>query len=222
MPAAASNQRKLRTVVVEDETMFRQLVVSTLSRIKDLKILGHFAEGKPALDFCLREKPDLVVVDLLLPDINGLEIAAEIRREVPTMNLLVITAHPSEQLPMDLIALGVNGYIDKTEPIDYLVSAVHTVREGGMFFATHVQAKSGAAPPRHIRRSVAPKIPLTDRQREIARMVASGQMSKEIASRLNLSHRTVEKHRENIMQKVGVNDVASLTRWCLEAGLLDS
>lgn len=221
MPAHA-RQRPLRTVVVEDETMFRQLVVSTLARVKRLKVIGEFVEGRPALDFCLREKPDLVVIDLMLPDMNGLEIAAQIRREVPAMNLLIITAHPSEQLPMDLIKLGVNGYIDKTEPIEYLLSAVGTIREGGMFFATHVQAKTGVDPNRVLVRRIPREIPLTNRQREIAQLVASGHMSKEIASQLKLSYRTVEKHRENIMQKVGVHDVASLTRWCLEVGLVDS
>jgi len=202
--------------------MFRQLVVSTLTQVNRLQVIGEFVEGRPALDFCLREKPDLAVIDLLLPDINGLEIAARIRREVPAMNLLIITAHPSEQLPMDLIALGVNGYIDKTEPIEYLLSAVRTIREGGMFFATHVQAKAGGAPARNFVQRIPREIPLTNRQREIARLVAAGQMSKEIASQLKLSYRTVEKHRENIMQKIGVHDVASLTRWCLEVGLVDS
>jgi len=210
--------RKLRAVLIEDETMFRQLIVLTLAKVKDLQIVGEFGLGKPGLDFCLREKPDLLVVDLVLPDINGLEIAREVRRALPDMMILVITAHPSERLPADLMVLGVNGYLDKTEPIEYVLSAVETVRSGGMFFASRVRAKRAGGLP--LTRPPL-EIPLSAREQEIARLVAAGQMSKEIASTLNLSVRTVEKHRANIMEKVGVREVASLTRWCIQAGLVD-
>ncbi len=201
--------------------MFRQLILLTLGKVKDLQVIGEFGLGKPGLDFCLREKPDMLVVDLMLPDINGMEIARALRRAVPDMKILVITAHPSERLPADLMTLGVNGYVDKTEPIEYVLSAVETVRSGGMFFASRVRGKGGTitnfggTPPPL-------KVPLTEREQEIARLVAAGQMSKEIAATLNLSVRTVEKHRANIMEKVGVREVASLTRWCIQAGLVDS
>lgn len=208
--------RKFRAVVIEDETMFRQLIVATLGEVKNLEIMGEFASGKPALKFCLARKPDLAVIDLVLPDIDGLQIARKLRKTRPEMKILIITAHPNAQLPFELIELGINGYIDKTEPIEFVLNAVSTIRRGGMFFATHItpwDSKSSRTDPM--------PIPLTLRQQEIARMVAGGRMSKEIANRLNLSLRTVEKHREHIMHKVGVRDVASLTRWCIKAGLVD-
>lgn len=212
--------RKLRAVLIEDETMFRQLILLTLGKVKDLEVIGEYGMGRPGLDCCLREKPDLLVVDLMLPDLNGMEVAREARRTLPDIKILVITAHPSERLPAELMALGVNGYVDKTEPIEYVLSAVETVRNGGMFFASRVRARGGA-PSITISRPTMP-IPLTEREQEIARLVAAGQMSKEIASKLNLSVRTVEKHRANIMEKIGVREVASLTRWCIQAGLLDT
>ena len=210
---------QIRVVLIEDETMFRQLILLTLGKVKGIQVVGEFGLGKPGLDYCLREKPDMLVVDLMLPDTNGLEIARELRRSVPEMKILVITAHPSERLPADLMAIGVNGYVDKTEPIEYVLSAVETVRAGGMFFASRVRAKSGG-----VQAGVKPPldVPLTEREQEIARLVAAGQMSKEIAARLNLSVRTVEKHRANIMEKIGVREVASLTRWCIQVGLVDS
>jgi DNA-binding NarL/FixJ family response regulator len=211
--------RNLRVALIEDETMFRQLILLTLGKVKGIAVVGEFGLGKPGLDFCLKEKPDMLVVDLMLPDMNGLDIAREVRRLVPDMKILVITAHPSERLPAELMTIGVNGYVDKTEPIEYVLSAVETVRAGGMFFASKVRAKGGAGP-------ALPKkpldVPLTEREQEIARLVAAGQMSKEIAAQLNLSVRTVEKHRANIMEKVGVREVASLTRWCISVGLVDT
>jgi DNA-binding NarL/FixJ family response regulator len=212
--------RKIRAVLIEDETMFRQLILLTLGKVKDLHVVGEFGMGKPGLEFCLREKPDLLVVDLMLPDINGMEIARELRRAQPDVKILVITAHPSERLPAELMMLGVNGYVDKTEPIEYVLSAVETVRGGGMFFASRVRGKGGAGA---MLPSTPPlPVPLTEREQEIAKLVAAGQMSKEIAAKLNLSVRTVEKHRANIMEKVGVREVASLTRWCIQTGLVDN
>lgn len=211
--------RKIRAVLIEDETMFRQLILLTLGKVADLEIVGEFGLGRPGLDYCVREQPELLIVDLMLPDINGMDVAREARQLVPEIKILVITAHPSERLPADLMSLGVNGYVDKTEPIDYVLSAVETLRNGGMFFASRVRARGGTVRPGAARPT--PAIPLTDREQEIARLVAGGQMSKEIAAQLNLSVRTVEKHRANIMEKIGVREVASLTRWCIQAGLLD-
>lgn len=210
--------RNLRAVLIEDETMFRQLILLTLGKVKGLSVIGEFGLGKPGLQFCLKEKPDMLVVDLMLPDLNGLEIAREVRRLLPDTRILVITAHPSERLPAELMALGVNGYVDKTEPIEYVLSAVETVRGGGMFFASKIRAKGGGSMAA-LRKPI--EVPLTERELEIARLVAAGRMSKEIAAQLNLSVRTVEKHRANIMEKIGVREVASLTRWCIQAGLLD-
>ena len=214
--------RKFRAVLIEDETKFRQLILLTLAKVKDLHVIGEFGLGKPGLEFCVKEKPDILVVDLMLPDINGMEIAREVRRAAPDTKILVITAHPSERLPAELMALGVNGYVDKTEPIEYVLSAVETVRSGGMFFASRVRAKGGGAAGAFAGSRPTLEVPLTQREQEIARLVAAGQMSKEIAAKLNLSVRTVEKHRANIMEKVGVREVASLTRWCIQAGLVDS
>jgi DNA-binding NarL/FixJ family response regulator len=210
----------LRTVIIEDEDIFRQLIVSTLSKVKNLDVIGEFELGKPGLKFCLQEKPDLAVIDLVLPDINGLEIATEIRRTMPQMHILILTAHPSERLPAELIALGVDGYVDKTAPRSYVLSAIDTIRRGGMFFASHVAVK-GRPTPGTAGRSL-DEVGLSDREKQIARLVAAGQISKEIAVSLNLSLRTVEKHRENLMAKIGVHEVASLTRWCIQVGLVDS
>ncbi|MDP3073539.1 MAG: response regulator transcription factor [Opitutaceae bacterium] len=213
--------RKIRAVLIEDETMFRQLILLTLGKVKDLQVIGEFGHGKPGLEFVLREKPELLIVDLMLPDINGMEIAREVRRALPETKILFITAHPSDRLPADLMTMGVNGYVDKTEPIEFVINAVETVRDGGMFFASRVLPKSGVNPGLPLTRPIL-QAPLTEREQEIARLVANGQMSKEIAAQLNLSVRTVEKHRANIMEKVGVREVASLTRWCIQAGLVDA
>jgi DNA-binding NarL/FixJ family response regulator len=211
--------QKLRTVIIEDEIMFRQLLRSTLKGVSQLEIAGEFGLGQPGLSFCLREKPNLLIVDLVLPDMHGMEIIAAVRRAVPDMRILVITAHPSERLPAELITLGVGGYVDKSEPLSYVLNAIETINRGGMYFATHVGAKRATVKP--VASSSPIGVALTPREQEIARLVAAGRLSREIAQSLDLGVRTVEKHRGNIMKKVGVHEVASLTRWCVQTGLVE-
>ncbi len=211
--------RQLHTVIIEDESMFRQLLRSTLKGVAGLSVVGEFDRGRPGLEFCLKAKPNLLIVDLVLPDMHGLEIAAAVRRAVPDMRILVLTSHPSERLPAELIAIGVGGYVDKSEPLSFVLNAIETIDRGGMYFATQIGAKWGSI--EEITRLRRPKITLTPREQQIARLVAAGQLSREIAQTLNLGVRTVEKHRGNIMRKVGVHEVASLTRWCIQAGLTE-
>ncbi|MFI5356374.1 MAG: response regulator transcription factor [Opitutales bacterium] len=223
----------VRTVIIEDETVFRQMLCLALGRVPGLTLVAEFADGREGLEYCLREKPGLLVVDLFLPGMHGLEIIRILREKLPTTRILVLTGHPDGELPAQLIRQGVNGFVDKTEPLNYVLQAVETVMKGGMFFAANVPPRAGssdelpavARPAPHgqpppAAPSLAAAGTLTPREIEIARLVAEGLSSKEIASRLNLSVRTVEKHRSNIMEKIGVREVASLVRYCVQAGIV--
>jgi DNA-binding NarL/FixJ family response regulator len=164
---------------------------------------------------------------------HGLEVVREIRAKLPQTRILVLTGHPDGDLPGRLIAQGVHGFVDKSAPINYVIQAIETVISGGMFFATNVPPKvtsTGSQLPR-VEPSVkaGPPVPSLDaiqtlsaRELEVIRLVAEGHSSKEIADRLALSVRTVEKHRANIMDKINVKEVASLVRWCIHAGIVKS
>jgi len=225
----------IRAVIIEDEAVFRQMLAMALGRVRGLQVAGSFGEGKAGLEFCLRTKPALVVVDLYLPGMHGLEVIKAIRLNLPETRILVLTGHPDGDLPARLIAQGVHGFVDKNAPINYVLQAVESVMTGGMFFAAHIPptvsaaaAKAAAAsprvPPAVKTGPVAPSLEamqmLSSREIEVARLVAEGFSSKEIATRLDLSVRTVEKHRANIMDKVGVHEVASLVRWCVQSGIV--
>ena len=192
-----------------------------------------FDLGKEGLEYCLRTKPDLLAVDLFLPDLHGLEIVREVRARLPATRILVLTGHPDGNLPARLVAQGVHGFVDKAAPLSYIMQAMESLMEGGMFFASHVPPKGAtpsaqAALPKVVAgaRSDPEALPLeavkvlSAREIEVARLVAEGFSSKELAARLGLSVRTVEKHRANIMEKVGVHEVASLVRWCVQTGLV--
>jgi DNA-binding NarL/FixJ family response regulator len=225
----------MRAVIIEDEAVFRQMLAMALGRVRGLQVAGSFGEGKAGLDFCLKTRPNLLVVDLYLPGMHGLEVIKAVRAQLPDTRILVLTGHPDGDLPARLIAQGVNGFVDKNAPINYVLQAVESVMSGGMFFAAHIPpsvtaeaAKNAARAPR-----VAPSVKagpptlsleamqmLSSREIEVVRLVAEGFSSKEIANRLDLSVRTVEKHRANIMDKVGVHEVASLVRWCVQSGIV--
>jgi len=209
------------------------MLSSALSRIRGLVVSGAFKDGKSGLDFCLKNPPGLLIVDLYLPGMHGLEVVREVRAKLPNTRILVLTGHPDGDLPARLIAQGVHGFVDKSAPINYLLQAIESVVAGGMFFAAHVppKAPSGAGD----QPTVAPSVKagpqttsvgavqtLSGRELEVARLVAEGFSSKEIADRLELSVRTVEKHRANIMDKINVKEVASLVRWCIQMGIVKS
>jgi DNA-binding NarL/FixJ family response regulator len=223
----------IRTVIVDDEIVFRQMLSSALSRVRGLVVTGTFKDGKTCLDFCLKDPPGLLIVDLYLPGMHGLEVVREVRLKLPNTRILVLTGHPDGDLPARLISQGVHGFVDKSAPLNYVLQAIESVVAGGMFFAAHIPPKATAGSG--LQPKVEPSVKtgpattsvnavetLSARELEVARLVAEGYSSKEIADRLDLSVRTVEKHRANIMDKINVKEVASLVRWCVQAGIVRS
>lgn len=222
-----------RAVIIEDDEVFRRMLAMALSRLRGIHVAGTFGDGKAGLEHCLREKPGLLVVDLYLPGVHGLEIVREVRAKLPDTRILVVTGHPDGDLPARLIAQGVHGFVDKNAPLSYALQAVESVLEGGMFFAAHVPPTAAADAATRPQPRIPPEVKegpagpalaavevLSARELEVARLVSEGFSSKEIAARLDLSVRTVEKHRANIMDKVGVREVASLVRWCVQSGIV--
>lgn len=207
-------------ILIEDETVFRQLLRRALVKRKGWNNVADYSDGIAGLQACLENPPDLLLVDLHLPGKHGLEIVRELRQVHPNVRTMVLTGFAEPKLPSQLMNLGVAGFVDKTAPLAYVLQAIDTVMAGGMFFASNVQAEAKPAnasslPPA----STEPPSALSARELEVARLVAAGRSSKEVASDLDLSTRTVEKHRANIMEKLGVREVASLVRWVLENNL---
>src|SRR5580692_12686957 len=113
-----------------------------LSRVRGLTVSGSFDDGRKGLEFCLKEKPSLLVVDLFLPGMHGLEVVREVRAKLPATRILVLTGHPDGDLPARLIAQGVHGFVDKSAPLNYVLQAIESVIAGGMFFAAHIPPKA--------------------------------------------------------------------------------
>jgi len=209
---------QLRFVLVDDTASFRELLKDSLQKRFSPRSLRDFADGRDAIAACLAEPPDLLIADLYLRDIDGRDVVSEIRRHNLTTKVVMLTAHPEAQLPAELLTLGVAGFVDKNSPLEQIDRAVQCVLDGGMFF-------SATVPPPVPRLTAEPALPrlgadaLSEREQEVARRVACGLLSKEIADQLGLSTRTVEKHRARILAKLGLHDTPTLVRWCMRNGL---
>lgn len=180
-----------------------------------------FRAGRPALEYSRAERPNLVIVDLGLPDMDGRTLIRALHKLSPNSRVIVLTGQVSPTLPRELLALGVTGYIDKTSPLENIENAIRRVLSGGIYFAAELGMLGNARPVLATpadQNEVAPEH-LTPREREIARCVAAGMISKEIARNLGLSPRTIEKARAQLQEKLGVRDLPSLVRWCVKHGL---
>jgi DNA-binding NarL/FixJ family response regulator len=207
-----------RFVMIDDSAMFRELVKQAILTGFPRSPFEEFALGREGLAACIKQPPDLLIVDLYLHDTDGREIVRELRRlNVPT-RILVVTAHPDAGLPAELVQLGVAGFVDKHSPMEQVERAAQRVLEGGIFFSASVRPP---VPPTTNQPTIpsAPASVLSQREQEVIRLVARGLASKEIGAQLGLSTRTVEKHRARILARLGLHDIPTLVRWCLQRGL---
>ena len=217
--SAAPTTAALRFVLVDDTATFRGLLKDALQRRFQPQVFLDFGEGREALAACLANPPDLLIADLFLREMDGRDIVRALRQRGLNTKVVVLTAHPEAQLPAELVALGVAGFVDKNSPFEQIDRAVQCVLEGGMFFSATVP------PPVPSSLASLPELPrvgadaLSEREQEVVRLVARGMVSKEIGAQLDLSTRTVEKHRARILAKLGLHDVPTLVRWCLRNGL---
>ncbi len=211
---------RARVAVVEDDALLAELLVMALQQRLNPAELRCFSHGQAGVDYCRTTQPDLVIVDLGLPDMDGRRVIRALHTASPASRILVLTGQATPTLPSELLALGVSGYVEKTSSLDETFTAIRRVLSDGLYFS------SGTRPggPRALSLPVngvidVPPETLTPREREIVRLVAGGMTSKEIALRVKLSPRTIEKSRAKILQKLDLRDLPALVRWSVKHGL---
>jgi DNA-binding NarL/FixJ family response regulator len=204
-----------RALIIEDQTTLRELLGELLAGSFGYEVEAC-ATGREARLSLARGPFELVLLDLVLPDLHGLELLAELRALPRRPRTLVLTAHARPAVVRDAMAGGAHAVITKGAPLRELREAIERVAAGGIFYCSETSRllREAAADPERDEQ-------LTDRQRQILRAVASGQSTKEIAQALTLSEKTVANHRARIMERLGVHDVAGLTRYAVSLGLID-
>jgi DNA-binding NarL/FixJ family response regulator len=207
-----------RFVIIEDDRLMSELLQMGVQTRFAPAELHVFSTGREALAYCREHQPELVLTDLGLPDIDGIQVIQTLKETCPSTRVIVLTGRNSASLPARLLTLGVSGYLDKASPFATAVAALTRVLEGGFFFSAGGGPRAVARGTTSLEAGVKPSV-LSARERDIARMVANGMISKEIAHQLQLSPRTVEKARSRILGKLNLTDVPGLVRWCVRHGI---
>ena len=210
-----------RLFLTDDHAMFRKAMRIFLDQQPDLNIVGEAGTGEDALAQLEVCRPDLLLLDISLPDISGTVVARRALKRFPDLQVIVLTMHQEEYYAQDMIRIGVKGFVLKRSTGDELLEAIHRVREGGVYWDKAViesAVSSFAGTPRK-EESDLELTPLTTREREVCRLLAHGHTNAEIASLLSISVRTVQTHREHIMGKLQISTRAELVSFAMRNGL---
>jgi DNA-binding NarL/FixJ family response regulator len=204
----------IRVALAEDHTIVREGLAALLESVEDIRVVSHAADGRDAVALAREHKPDVIVMDVGMPGLNGVDATRIIRSELPSTRVVILSMHKGEEYVVAAVRAGADGYLLKGSGLSDLVRAVREVAQGNAFFSPEV-AMAIVRDRRHDPNE------LTGREREVLQLVAEGKSSKEVAQLLELSVKTVEGHRGRMMQKLGATNVADLVRHAVRLGLVD-
>ncbi|HEY82662.1 MAG TPA: response regulator transcription factor [Dehalococcoidia bacterium] len=212
---------KIKVLVVDDHAMFREGIRSLLDSYEDVEIVGEAAEGREAIEKMRQLGPHVVLMDIAMPVMGGLEATRRIRRENPNARVLVLTQYEDSEYILPMLRAGAWGYISKTATASELVSAIRTLHKGESFL---YPSAATALIEEYLTRVGGEKNEyerLTDREREILQLVAEGHTNRDIAERLSISVKTVLRYRTNIMEKLGFHNRTDLIKYAISKGLIE-
>lgn len=210
-----------RILIADDHSLIRQGIKSLIRQDPLLEVIGEAADGHNLLDLLHRDPPNMVILDIAMPHLNGLEAMERIRFCCPEVAILVLTMHSGSQYFYSAIAAGAHGFLIKDDSESELLTAIHVIRGGKPYVSPQLSADMGhevSTPPSG--QGWAPLVPLSDREKEVLRLVVRGYSSREIASLLALSPRTVDHHRANLIRKFKMKNTVGLVNHVVRNGVI--
>src|SRR5271169_4512985 len=215
---------KLRILLADDHEIVRRGLRSLLEKREGWEVCGEAGDGREAVEKALQLKPDVVIVDIGMPSLNGLDTTRQLLQHDPQFKVIVLTITDSDQVIREALDAGARGFVLKSDAARDLVAAVEALQSKRMFFTPRVNdlVLAGFLEKGHaIPRNAPPDLPtLTAREREVTQLLAEGKSSKEVASLLNLSTKTVETHRSNIMRKLGLHSIRDLVVYAIKNNII--
>lgn len=211
----------IRVLIADDHTMVRESLVNVLEASGECTVVAQAADGLSAVEKALQVRPDVAIVDISMPGLNGVEVIRRLHAELPATRTLVLTMHEDEEYVLHVVRAGASGYLLKDSPISELINAVKQLHAGRAHFgaaAASVLARQVHAPSVD---SGDPYGRLTSREREVFHLVVEGRTCKEIAAKLGISPKTAENHRANVLEKLDARNTADVVRYAVRRGLLD-
>jgi len=203
-------------VLADDHSVVRQGIKILLER-ESFEIVGEAVNGMEAVQLAEKHQPDIVLLDLAMPVMNGISAVGQIREVSPRTKVILLTMHTEEHNVLQALRAGVKGCVTKTQAVEHLIVAIREVFAGGVYLSPSV---SGAVVQAYLARSEAPYDPLTDRERQVLQLVAEGNTTKEIALILGVAAKTAETHRVKVMDKLDIHSTAGLVRYAIRRGLV--
>ncbi len=216
--------KKIRIVLAEDHTILREGLRALLSANSKFQIVGEAADGREAVRSVEKLGPDLVMMDLSMPRMTGMDAIREIKKRYPETKIIALTVHKTEEYLRTTLQAGADAYVLKDATHDQLLMAMENVLEGKTFLSPGVSEKviEGYLAGKGSRMPNSVTALLSQREREVLKLIAEGYKNKEIAGDLCISLKTVEKHRANLMKKLDLHNAAALTAYAIEQGLVES
>lgn len=210
----------IRILLADDHGVMRQGLRSLLEQEADMEVVGEAEDGQKALDLVRELVPDIVVMDITMPNLNGIDATRRIVGEFPKIKVIALSIHSSKRFVSDILRAGASGYIVKESLFDELVRAIRTVRTDHTYLGPKV---AGIVLDDYVKRLLTVTnswlVMLTDREREVLQLLAEGKSTKQIALKLHVSTKTIEANRRQIMEKLDIHSVAELTKFAVREGL---
>lgn len=217
--------KPIKTLLADDHTIVREGLRALLSADTAIQVVGEAHDGREAVEMATSLRPDVVVMDIAMPLLNGLEATRQILAKHPGMKVLILSAHSDDAYIDRVIAVGAAGFLIKQTSAQILATAIHEVMAGHAFYSPQVSKrvrehyqKPDKAGGLMIKKATG----MTSRELEVIQLVAEGQANKQVAAGLGISIKTVEKHRQHLMDKLNIHDTAGLTRYAIAQGIIES
>ena len=214
------SQTMIRVMLADDHKIFREGLSSLLEKAKDIQVVGHAENGRQAVSLAAELHPDVVIMDVAMPDLNGIEATEQILAEAARVGVVALSMHADQRFVSAMLRAGASGYLLKDCAFQELVQAVQTVAAGEKYLSPAI---ASLVIDEYVRASDAgeetPRDLLTPREREVLQLIAEGCATTQIAGRLSVSIKTIETYRRQIMEKLGIDTIAGLTKYAIREGL---
>jgi DNA-binding NarL/FixJ family response regulator len=217
----------IKVLLADDHALVRAGIISLLQRLSGIQVIAEAGDGHETLRLIREKKPDIVLLDISMPGLNGLEITDRVNKEFPKIRIIVLSMHMNEEYVLHAIRVGASGYLLKNSGIEELELAIKSVARGEMYLSPPVSRQVIMDYIKRLNSKAGHKKPqsglyeiLTPRQREILQLIAEGSTTKEIANKLKVSIKTVDTHRTQLMERLDIHDIAGLVRYAIRTGIL--